>query len=127
MASPTDTDDSTLLQRYASTGDQSAFAELANRYVDFVYAAALRQTGWNTANAADVTQAIFLVFARRAGTVDPKSLSVWLHRVSGYAAGLCFPLAKAAVFLPGGEFWWVVIIPVERYAVLFDPVVSFLE
>jgi DNA-directed RNA polymerase specialized sigma24 family protein len=86
MASPTDTDDSTLLQRYASTGDQSAFAELANRYVDFVYAAALRQTGWNTANAADVTQAIFLVFARRAGTVDPKSLSVWLHRVSGYAA-----------------------------------------
>jgi RNA polymerase sigma factor (sigma-70 family) len=76
--------DANLLGQFHVDGDRSAFSELHRRYVDFVYAAALRQCG-DGAMAADVTQAVFLVLAKRAGSVRATALPAWLHRVTIYA------------------------------------------
>ena len=79
-------DDASLLIRCTQTDDSRALDELAARYVDFIYAAALRQTKNDAAMAADVTQAVLLVLGRRGGSVRPARLSAWLHRVTVYAA-----------------------------------------
>jgi RNA polymerase sigma factor (sigma-70 family) len=75
-----DTDDVTLLRRYAGDADASAFAELVRRYAGMVYATARRVTGDATA-AEDVAQDCFLRLAR-ASHVIHGSLPAWLHRTS---------------------------------------------
>ena len=63
---------------------QPVFAELTRRYIDFVYVTALRQTN-DPAMAADVMQAVLLVFARRGRSIRTAALPTWLHRVTTYA------------------------------------------
>src|SRR6185437_11244689 len=77
----------TLLKDYASTGSQSAFTELARRYIDLVYSAARRQV-YNDAHAAeDVTQAVFLLLAQKAKSIPvDRPLSSWLMTVTAYCA-----------------------------------------
>ena len=65
-------------------GDGPALGELVRRYVDFVYAAARRLIDRHAAE--DVTQAVFLVLARKAGAVRAEALPAWLHRTTQYAA-----------------------------------------
>ena len=48
------TTDAQLLRRYAETGSQEAFAELVQRHLAFVYAAALRQVGGSSLRAEDI-------------------------------------------------------------------------
>ena len=57
-------DDSALLERYARPRDQSAFAQLAQRYLDLVYSAAARRVG-DRHLAEDVTQAVFMILANK--------------------------------------------------------------
>ena len=79
-------DDTQLLHHYAANHSQQAFAELVGRHINLVYAAARRQTG-DSHLAEDVTQAVFIVLARRAGTVrNGAALPAWLLSTTRYAA-----------------------------------------
>jgi RNA polymerase sigma factor (sigma-70 family) len=76
-----------LMREYAAGASQAAFAEVARRYVDFVYSTALRRVGGDAHLADDVTQAVFLILARKAHTIGRGViLSGWLHRTTGFAA-----------------------------------------
>src|SRR5947209_17635526 len=75
-----------LLRDYAKNGAEQAFTEVANRYRALVYSAALRQTG-NSATAEEITQAVFIIMARKAGSLHPKTvLSGWLLRTTRHLA-----------------------------------------
>jgi len=74
-------DDITLLQQYAG-GDESAFTTLFERHVHLVYSAALRQAR-NPSHAEEVTQAVFMLLARKAKSLSPKTvLSGWLYQAA---------------------------------------------
>src|SRR4029079_16896673 len=81
-----ETADSELLQEYARSGSEAAFATLVARYVNLVYSAALRKTG--NAHAADeVTQAVFIILAQKAGKLSRKTiLSSWLYQTARLTA-----------------------------------------
>ena len=78
--------DADLLQRYATVGDEDAFASLVGRHLSVVYGAALRQLG-NPALAQEVAQSSFVRLARRAAwlTGHP-SLAGWLYRTAVHLA-----------------------------------------
>src|SRR5436190_1385231 len=79
-------DDFELLQAYASRRAEDAFSALASRYINLVYSAAVRQTG-NAHAAEDVTQAVFLTLARKAGSISRDTiLSGWLLRTTRFAS-----------------------------------------
>lgn len=79
------TSDHELLQRYFRDHQEDAFAELMQRYLGFVHASAGRQVGPEL--APDVAQAVFLVLARKAGTLGPGTvLSSWLFRTTRFVA-----------------------------------------
>jgi len=78
--------DSELLQAWASRRDEAAFAELVRRHLDLVHASARRQVGASPL-ADDVAQAVFLVLARKAGSLGDKVvLSGWLFRTTRFVA-----------------------------------------
>jgi RNA polymerase sigma factor (sigma-70 family) len=82
------TDDFGLLQRYALDRDEGAFAEVVRRHVDLVHSASMRRIG-ERAMAEDVTQATFMILARKAKTIRKRhaeSLSGWLLNAVKYAA-----------------------------------------
>ena len=70
--------DAELLTRYARNRDEPAFAELVRRHANLVHAAAARQSVGDAHLADDVTQAVFIVLARRAGDVAIDRLPAWL-------------------------------------------------
>src|SRR5438034_11714051 len=73
--SPTDMTDADALHQYAHNGSAQAFRELVTRYTGLAYAAARRQLRGDAHLAEDVTQAVFIVLARRAGSIrDPAVL-----------------------------------------------------
>lgn len=75
-----------LLHDYATRNSEAAFAELAGRYTGLVYSAALRQSG-NPANAEEITQAVFIILARKAGDLRAGTVvSGWLLRTTRYVA-----------------------------------------
>ena len=78
-------DDLALLQEYARNGSEGAFTALVARYVNLVHSVALRQVG-NPHLAAEVTQAVFIILARKAGSRDDRTiLPGWLCRTARYA------------------------------------------
>jgi RNA polymerase sigma factor (sigma-70 family) len=77
--------DRELLQQYAETGSQEAFAELVSHHSDWIYSAALRLVRRRD-YAEDVTQAVFLVLAQRAKKLDVSTLNGWLFKVTRYCA-----------------------------------------
>jgi RNA polymerase sigma factor (sigma-70 family) len=81
---PTDWD---LLGRYTASTDADAFAELVRRHIGFVYALARRQTRGDVHLAEDITQAVMIVLARKAGTIQRgEVLTGWLFTVTRHAA-----------------------------------------
>jgi RNA polymerase sigma factor (sigma-70 family) len=74
-------DDITLLKQYAG-GDESSFTTLFERHVHLVYSAALRQAR-NPSHAEEVTQAVFILLARKATSLSPQTvLSGWLYQAA---------------------------------------------
>ena len=61
-----DASDMDLLRDYSRLGSEAAFAQLARRYVDYVFSAAFRVLK-DASLAEDATQTVFLLLSRRAG------------------------------------------------------------
>jgi len=78
--------DTELLDRYVKAGCERAFAELVHRHIDLVYGAARRLTG-DPHMAEDVTQAVFIVLAKKASRVRQGALlAAWLLSTTRYAS-----------------------------------------
>jgi RNA polymerase sigma factor (sigma-70 family) len=81
------TDSQKLLTEYVRTGSEAAFRELAARYVDLVYSAAVRLVDGDTHLAEDVTQVVFIDLARMARAMSREvMLGGWLHRHTCFVA-----------------------------------------
>jgi RNA polymerase sigma factor (sigma-70 family) len=78
-------DDSQLLDSYSQTGDQAAFAELVSRHGNLVYSTA-RQRVRDSHLAEDVTQAVFIILARKSRSVRAGRLLGWLFQTTRYTA-----------------------------------------
>ena len=78
-------DDMALVQAYAAENSEAAFASIVSRHVGLVHSAALRQLR-DAHLAEDVTQAVFVILARKAASLDPDTvLSGWLYRTTLFA------------------------------------------
>src|SRR5664280_3549406 len=79
-------DDMTLVREFATDQSEPAFAALVERHIALVHSAALRQVG-DAHLAEEITQAVFIILARKAASLGPKTiLSAWLYRTTRYAA-----------------------------------------
>ena len=79
--------DGELLRQYSEEDSESAFEELVKRHTDLVYSSALRRVGPDLAE--DVTQAVFVVLARKAhrlGRKNMTNLTGWLFKATRFAA-----------------------------------------
>ena len=88
------TDDMDLVRQYARCGSEEAFATLVSRHVNLVYSVALRQVR-DPHLAEEITQTVFLILARKAGSLGPKTvISGWLYRTARYAATKALTLRR---------------------------------
>src|SRR5690348_7412746 len=75
-----------LLRDYAQRGDEHAFSQVVAEHVDMVYSAALRQVR-DKHLAEEVTQTVFIILARKAGSFRPDVvLSAWLHKTTRFTS-----------------------------------------
>jgi uncharacterized protein (TIGR03435 family) len=81
-----DANDMELLGDYARNGSETAFAEIVQRHIALVYSAALRYAGI-AAQAEEITQAVFIILARKAGSLRPNTiLEGWLYETTRLTA-----------------------------------------
>lgn len=79
--------DSDLLRRFCAQSDHDAFGTLVQRYIDFVYAAALRHMRGGRHQAEDVTQQVFIDLAGKASRLtDHPCLLGWLYASTRFNA-----------------------------------------
>src|SRR5262249_28015423 len=80
------TDDLALLREYSQGKSEAAFAAIVARHIDLVYSVARRAVS-DPHLAEDVTQATFIILARKAKSIGRKTLiSGWLCRTARYVA-----------------------------------------
>jgi uncharacterized protein (TIGR03435 family) len=81
-----ETNDMDLLREYAFRNSEPAFETLVNRHIGLVYSVALRQVD-NPAQAEEITQAVFLILARKASRLKANTvLAGWLHETARFVA-----------------------------------------
>lgn len=82
----TELEDNALLTEYVRNGSEAAFATLVSRYVNLVHSAAIRFTS-NPNHAEEITQAVFIILARKASSLRKDSvLSAWLYQTARLTA-----------------------------------------
>ena len=75
-------DDMSLVREYAASRSEAAFETLVARNIDLVYSAAMRQVG-DPHLAQEITQAVFIILARKAGSLRPGTiLTGWLFKTT---------------------------------------------
>jgi len=73
-----DFSDMALVREYVQVNSEAAFAELVERHIALVYSAAFRHSG-QAAHAQEITQAVFIILARKAAGLRPDTiLAGWL-------------------------------------------------
>ncbi len=78
-------DDSVLLGRFAETGCQASFNEIVDRHSGWIFSLALRAVR-DRHLAEDVTQAVFIIFAKKAKAIrEGTPLSGWLFKAARFA------------------------------------------
>src|SRR6266850_162812 len=78
-------DDMQLIQQYAQTGCQDSFEQLVTRHMDWVFSICLRGVK-DRHLAEDVTQAVFIILARKAKSMTPNTvLRGWLFKAARFA------------------------------------------
>lgn len=78
--------DHELLADFVQRESEDAFATLVTRYLNLVYSTALRFTG-NTHHAEEITQAVFIILARKAAGLSPRVVvSGWLYQTTRLTA-----------------------------------------
>lgn len=76
-----------MLREFAGRGDEQAFGALVQRYLPLVHSTARRQLG-DAALAEDVSQQVFVLLARKAGSLSTEViLSGWLYQTTRLMAG----------------------------------------
>ena len=81
-----DANDMDLVREFARTNSEAAFTELVRRHINLVYSVAWRCTG-NDGDAHDVTQAVFIILARKAASLREKTLLTgWLYETTRFTA-----------------------------------------
>src|SRR5436305_393184 len=87
-------DDLNLLAEYVATGSHAAFERVVGTHINLVYSAARRQLS-DRHLAEDVTQAVFVVLARKAPSLIERQypLAGWLLSATHYAARDAMKLA----------------------------------
>src|SRR4051812_20809959 len=81
-----DPNDIALLKQYVDENSEAAFAELVTRHVNLVYSAAIRKIG-NAHAAQEISQAVFIIFARKAKSLGAKAiLSGWFYQTTRLTA-----------------------------------------
>ena len=79
-------DDHQLLAEFARENSEAAFAALVQRHVNLVYSVALQSVG-NVHAAEEITQAVFIILARKAKSFSRKTiLSGWLYQTTRLTA-----------------------------------------
>lgn len=82
----TDVPDAQLLEQFTLNGSEDAFAALVQRHIGLVHSVALRHTA-NPQHAEDIAQAVFIILARKAGSLGQKTiLPGWLYNTARLAA-----------------------------------------
>src|SRR4051812_19433273 len=77
-----DTDDMSLVREYAASNSEQAFAALVEKHINLVYSVAFRRLS-NAQHAEEVTQAVFIILARKAGGLRQGTiLSGWLYQTA---------------------------------------------
>ncbi len=78
--------DMNLLRQYVERSSDVAFGTLVSRHVNLVYSAALRNAG-STHAAEEITQAVFVILARKAHRISDKTiLQGWLYQTTRLTA-----------------------------------------
>lgn len=82
----TEAPDAAILEQFATSKSEEAFAELVRRHIGLVHSVALRHTN-NPEHAQEITQAVFIILARKAASLSPKTiLSGWLYHTARLTA-----------------------------------------
>jgi RNA polymerase sigma factor (sigma-70 family) len=87
-------DDIELARAYAAHGCEQAFERLVSRHLGLVHSAALRQVR-DPHLAEDITQTVFLILARKAGSLGPKTiLPGWLWQTTRYVSAAALKVQR---------------------------------